>query len=127
MYIMTPSVSCLELLREAVFLACNLACAKTGKRIAARIAMIAMTTRSSMRVKPRCFIILMAPCIYGRGGVSNIETTRDDEVRRLNRAIADDLRKQVNGKPPNLGERLKNGCEPRTQLIAIGSRIKAND
>src|SRR5690242_19242191 len=33
--------------------ACSRACAKTGKRIAARIAMIAITTRSSMRVKPR--------------------------------------------------------------------------
>src|ERR1035438_644585 len=120
MYIMTPSVSCLELLREAVFLACNLACAKTGKRIAARIAMIAMTTRSSMSVKPRCFMILMAPCIYGLGGISNIETTRDDEMRRLNRAIANDLREQVDGKPPDLGERLKNRSEPRAQLVAKG-------
>src|SRR5437870_2142156 len=29
--------------------------AKTGKRIAARMAMMAITTSSSMRVKPRCF------------------------------------------------------------------------
>ena len=31
----------------------DLACPKTGKRIAARMAMIAMTTRSSIKVKAR--------------------------------------------------------------------------
>src|SRR5579871_1534588 len=51
-YIIEPRLSCLTLERSLVFLACNLACAKTGKRIAARIAMIAMTTSSSMSVKP---------------------------------------------------------------------------
>jgi hypothetical protein len=34
-----------------VFLAATFAWAKTGKRMAARIAMMAITTRSSMRVK----------------------------------------------------------------------------
>src|SRR5579863_7753208 len=38
--------------RHAVFLAAALACANTGNRMAARIAMIAMTTRSSISVKP---------------------------------------------------------------------------
>ena len=36
---------------SCVFFAASFAWAKTGKRMAARIAMIAMTTRSSMRVK----------------------------------------------------------------------------
>ncbi len=34
----------------AVFFAASFACAKTGKRMAAKIAMIAITTRSSIRV-----------------------------------------------------------------------------
>src|SRR5438876_5770693 len=42
--------SCLRLDRQLVCRAFSRACAKTGKRIAARIAMIAITTRSSIRV-----------------------------------------------------------------------------
>jgi hypothetical protein len=41
---------CLRLLRHEVDLADSFAWAKTGKRIAARMAMIAMTTSSSIRV-----------------------------------------------------------------------------
>jgi hypothetical protein len=41
------------LLSQAAFLAEALAAAKTGKRMAAKIEMIAITTKSSMRVKPR--------------------------------------------------------------------------
>src|SRR5438105_4376647 len=41
------------LLRQEVFRACSRAWAKTGKRIAARIAMIAITTSNSIKVKPR--------------------------------------------------------------------------
>jgi len=44
---------CRRLERQLVWRAFSRALAKTGKRIAARIAMIAMTTRSSIRVKPR--------------------------------------------------------------------------
>jgi hypothetical protein len=44
---------CLMLLKQLVWRAFSRALAKTGKRIAARIAMIAMTTNSSMSVKPR--------------------------------------------------------------------------
>src|SRR5437870_4227204 len=40
------------LLRQLVFRACSRAWAKTGKRIAARMAMMAMTTSNSIRVKP---------------------------------------------------------------------------
>ena len=43
---------CLLLERSAAFFAASFACAKTGKRIAARMAMMAITTRSSMSVKP---------------------------------------------------------------------------
>src|SRR5690242_9878193 len=52
-YIRCASVSCFLLERQEAVLADSRAWAKTGKRIAARIAMIAMTTSSSMRVKPR--------------------------------------------------------------------------
>src|SRR5262245_3034145 len=50
---MKPVAICLALLRQAVARAFSRAWAKTGKRMAARIAMIAITTSSSIRVKPR--------------------------------------------------------------------------
>src|SRR5204862_398498 len=43
----------LRLLWQVAFRAISRAWAKTGKRMAARMAMIAMTTSSSMSVKPR--------------------------------------------------------------------------
>jgi hypothetical protein len=43
---------CLVFERQLEDLALSLARAKTGKRMAARIAIMAMTTRSSMSVKP---------------------------------------------------------------------------
>src|SRR5438105_4652425 len=46
------SAYCLLLLRQLVWRAFSRACANTGKRIAASIAIIAITTRSSMSVKP---------------------------------------------------------------------------
>src|SRR4051812_43057197 len=46
------SVMFLMLLVQTVFRACSRARAKTGKRMAAKIAIIAITTSSSMRVKP---------------------------------------------------------------------------
>src|SRR5437588_10047115 len=51
MYSSVAMPSCRMFERQAVLLAASLAWAKTGKRIAAKIAMIAMTTRSSIRVK----------------------------------------------------------------------------
>src|SRR4051794_36798343 len=47
------------LLRQEILRAFSLAWAKTGNRIAARMAIMAMTTSSSMRVKPRCFIRIL--------------------------------------------------------------------
>src|SRR3569833_2676293 len=43
---------CLRLDRQEMERAFSRACAKTGKRMAARMAMIAMTTSSSISVKP---------------------------------------------------------------------------
>src|SRR5690348_1914271 len=51
-----PKVSCFRLLRQEVWRAFSLAWAKTGKRIAARIAIMAITTSNSIRVKPLFFI-----------------------------------------------------------------------
>src|SRR5262245_43129719 len=51
-YIRWASVSCFLLDRQEIVRADSRACANTGKRIAARIAIMAITTRSSMRVKP---------------------------------------------------------------------------
>src|SRR5690242_15920003 len=51
---MTPVAICRMLEMQAVCRAFSRAWAKTGKRIAARIAIIAMTTSNSIKVKPRC-------------------------------------------------------------------------
>jgi hypothetical protein len=48
---MHPRPICLALLKDAVLFAAALAWANTGNKIAARIAIIAITTSSSMRVK----------------------------------------------------------------------------
>src|SRR5881396_1749884 len=48
----TPSESCLMLERQVAWRALSRAWAKTGKRMAARMAMMAITTRSSISVKP---------------------------------------------------------------------------
>src|SRR5579862_1069604 len=47
-----PSEICLMLLKQEMVLADSRAWANTGNRIAARIAIIAMTTSNSIRVKP---------------------------------------------------------------------------
>src|SRR5436190_789718 len=52
---------CLRLLRQAVDRAFSRACAKTGKRMAARMAMIAITTSSSIKVNARCRLMVVAP------------------------------------------------------------------
>src|SRR5262245_16492141 len=63
---------CLMLLSVAVALAAAFAWAKTGKRIAARIAMIAMTTSSSMSVKPARFLnMFRTPTLRQHGIQSN--------------------------------------------------------
>src|SRR3954470_17944184 len=57
MYMFIARPTCLLLDRQEVWRAFSRACAKTGKRMAARIAIMAMTTSSSMSVKPlRTFI-----------------------------------------------------------------------
>src|SRR5579871_1074165 len=63
-YMIMARTSCLELLRSAAFLAESLAWANTGKRIAARIAMIAMTTRSSISVNALRFIKNTSGLVY---------------------------------------------------------------
>src|SRR5438045_2960972 len=47
-----PNCNCLRLLRQLTPCALALALAKLGSNMAARIAMIAMTTNNSIRVKP---------------------------------------------------------------------------
>src|SRR5258706_15645560 len=57
-YIIIASPICLLLLRQTIALALDLALASAGSNIAARIAMIAMTTNNSMRVKPASLLPL---------------------------------------------------------------------
>src|SRR5579862_2199914 len=52
-YITQPSSTCLILFEQAVACALPLARDSAGSNVAAKIAMIAMTTNSSIRVKPR--------------------------------------------------------------------------
>src|SRR5713101_429943 len=54
---MTPVPICLKLDRQVDIRACSRAWAKTGNRIAARMAMMAMTTSNSINVKPVRFLI----------------------------------------------------------------------
>src|SRR2546422_570265 len=61
---------CLALERHAVWRALSRACAKTGKRIAARMAIIAITTRSSISVKAKRIPRMVESsyllfCLYG--------------------------------------------------------------
>src|SRR5690348_13523082 len=60
-YMVIPVPSCFRLDRHAVERACSRACANTGNKIAAKIAMIAITTRSSMSVKPCCRVRIVHP------------------------------------------------------------------
>src|ERR1044072_205218 len=59
MYIVIAAPICFRLLTQAVFLADSLARAKTGKSRAARIAMMAMTTKSSINVKALRLIFIL--------------------------------------------------------------------
>src|SRR5258708_16310613 len=52
-YIASASCTCLRLLRQEIPSALALALLSAGSNMAARIAMIAMTTNNSIRVKPR--------------------------------------------------------------------------
>src|SRR5690242_13711237 len=74
MYIWTPVLSCLTFEMQDVFLACSRAWAKTGKRMAARIAMMAMTTSSSIRVKAFLRQRTLGPCmVVGSSSKRKIE------------------------------------------------------
>src|SRR5689334_18829320 len=54
-YIIQPSTSCFVLLRQPMACALHLARLRAGKSMLARIAMMAMTTRSAIRVKAEPF------------------------------------------------------------------------
>src|SRR5687768_7180598 len=53
-----PSASCFSFDKQVVFRAASRAWANTGNKMAARIAIIAITTSSSIRVKPLDFLIV---------------------------------------------------------------------
>src|SRR5579862_388250 len=60
---MLPRLICLTFDRQTVLRACSRACAKTGNRIAARIAMMAMTTSNSIKVNPLLWVLVLRQCI----------------------------------------------------------------
>src|SRR5262245_45064839 len=62
--------SCFRFETQVALRAFSRACANTGKRIAAKIAMIAITTSSSMRVKPerRCLMVSILSGSWRRAG-----------------------------------------------------------
>src|SRR5579871_6537137 len=68
MYIRAARAICFSLERQEVCRAFSRAWAKTGKRMAARIAIMAITTSSSIRVKPR-FLLCICQLLLGRGPV----------------------------------------------------------
>src|ERR1051326_3538718 len=63
----TARPCCFMLLKQAVWRAFSRAWAKTGKRIAAKMAMIAITTSSSIRVKPerKTARFMVTSCFFG--------------------------------------------------------------
>ena len=75
-YISVPRSSCFWLLRQAALVAFSLARARAGRSSEARIAMIAITTSSSIKVKAvrteaRNWLIFMGP-----GGVGWLQLNR---------------------------------------------------
>src|SRR5438105_3254218 len=80
-YINKARAVCFVLLTQEIWRADARAWAKTGKRIAARRAMIAMTTSNSVSVKPR-FIRKFSACAIGTIRRS-IECLPADRTRRL--------------------------------------------
>src|ERR1051325_7771620 len=81
----TPSANCRQLLAHMVWRALARAWANTGKRMAARTAIIAMTTRSSMRVKALNAESLRSPkqLLFGFGFCIVVIGTSDNTVRYL--------------------------------------------
>src|SRR5436309_1846412 len=79
------SMSCLAFERQDAERAFSRAWAKTGKRIAARMAMIAITTRSSIRVKARTFGLITPPC--PNSGASTWPRVRIGHIRAWRRLV----------------------------------------
>src|SRR5258708_2198578 len=77
MYIRVASPSCLRFDWQVACRAFSRACAKTGKRIAARIAIMAITTRSSMRGKARSNLNLDLTPFRQTGLRVRVRLTRD--------------------------------------------------
>ncbi|CAN5688762.1 hypothetical protein BH11ARM2_BH11ARM2_10010 [soil metagenome] len=89
----TEVPSCLAWLREAVFLAATLAWAKTGNRMAARIAMIAITTSSSMRVKALFWDLCMTRSDKEGGYLSSVRHRAvDSATEKASRRTPNPLR-----------------------------------
>src|SRR5258708_22395283 len=63
-YMIQPSVNCLVLLRQEIPKALALARVRAGSNRPARIAMMAITTSSSIRVKPSEVFGLFGLCIF---------------------------------------------------------------
>src|SRR5918911_4175453 len=64
----SPRAICFMLLMQLAWRAFSRAWAKTGNRMAARMAMMAITTSNSMRVKPSLFFIIdLLAMMHGNG------------------------------------------------------------
>src|ERR1051325_3308356 len=79
MYCIRAMPDCLVFERHCVLRACARAWAKTGNRIAARTAIIAMTTSNSIRVKPRTNLYIV--CIPFLRIKSAFDTDRQKPCR----------------------------------------------
>jgi hypothetical protein len=92
----------LALLMHLIELAFAFAFAKAGKSIPARMAMMAMTTRSSIRVKPRRIRDGWSPSVMATSGFSNIGLRNPHRVKG---GVADRLQHlRFGGMPDELGE-----------------------
>src|SRR5207302_384125 len=94
---MVASAYCLLLLRQLVWRADSRALAKTGKRMAARIAIIAITTSNSIRVNPvrraTSLALMMTPPGFGSDS-SKCGQIPMTPARRLSNAPPCELKRQ---------------------------------
>src|SRR6516162_1736038 len=100
MYRRAESATCRRLEKQAARWPFCLAVLRTGSSSAARIAMMAITTRSSIRVKP-CFVV-----VAGRSFMDALIYTLEDEQRM---------------QKPQRAQRPQRGAEDSAALVGQGA------
>src|SRR5712691_5800808 len=112
-----PRPICLKLERQVDMRACSRAWANTGKRIAAKMAMMAITTSNSIRVKPSRFLMV---CLLSWEKDSRIARALSFLMTAAGRVFRSGSLAVPRGMPRLLHFRLHLGV-PRQQLAGAGN------